>query len=166
MRKKVFDGKLIKVFISTLKLPDGRRSYFEEVKHPGASIVVPFLKGKIVFLRQYRAVTGKYLWELPAGKLSPGESPYSCAKREVTEETGYKVSGLRRIGMIYTSPGFCDEKIHVYRAVCSHKSEMNLDWDEIIEVRPLSRTQIKKLFKTGALSDAKSIAALAFAGIL
>lgn len=166
MRKKVFDGKLIKVFRSTLKLPDGRSSYFEEVKHPGASIIVPFLKGKVIFLRQYRAVTGKYLWELPAGKLDPGETPYSCAKREVTEETGYKVRGLRRIGMIYTSPGFCDEKIYVYSAVCSEKAGMDLDWDEIIEVRPLSRSAIKKLFREGGLTDAKSIAALSFAGVL
>jgi ADP-ribose pyrophosphatase len=165
-RSKVFNGKLIKVYKSNRKLPNDKIGYFEEVEHPGAALIVPFLKGKIVLIKQYRAVIDKYIWELPAGKLDPGETPYSCAKREITEETGYKVKNLKKIGVIYTTPGFCDEVIHIYRADCVDKKDRNLDSDEIIDVELLSKAEIKKLFKTGKIDDAKTIAALAFAGII
>ncbi len=165
-RKKVFDGKLLKVYKSNIKLPDNRVGYFEEVEHPGAALVVPFFKGKIVFLKQYRAVIGEYIWELPAGKLDAGETPYKCIKREIQEETGYEAKNLKKIGMIYTSPGFCDEVIHIFRADCTNKGPRSLDSDEIIDVELLSKSRIKKLFNSGKMPDAKTIAALAFAGIL
>lgn len=164
-RKKVFDGKLIKVFRSRRALPNGRKAYFEEVRHPGAAIVVPFIGGKIVFIRQYRGVVGRYLWELPAGKLDAGESPAECARREMTEETGYVVSGLRKLGMIHTSPGFCDEKIHIFAAECRGRKKAKRDRDELIEVKLLTGREALRLFRTGKMTDAKTIAALAFAGI-
>ena len=165
-REKVFDGKLLKVFRSTKRLPNGNDSYIEEVKHPGAAIVVPFVKNSILFIRQYRAVIEKYIWELPAGKLEPGETPYACMKREITEETGYLVRDLKRIGMIYTSPGFCDEIIHVFRADCISRGEHNRDADELIRIRHLSRKKARSLFRNGKITDSKTIAALAFAGVI
>lgn len=165
-QKKIYNGKLIKLYESRKALPDGRTGYFEEIKHPGASLVVPFFEDKIVFIRQYRGVIGKYLLELPAGKLSAGEAPSDCAKREVAEETGYIVKNMRKIGMIYTTPGFCDEKIHIFSAHCSEKKGTNRDWDEFITVKLLTRKEAVKLVRSGKLNDAKTIAALAFAGIL
>lgn len=165
-QKKVYSGKLIKLYESTKILPDGRKGYFEEIKHPGASLVVPFLKDKIVFIRQYRGIIGKYLWELPAGKLSWKEEPSACAKREVAEETGYIVKNIRKIGMIYTTPGFCDEKIHIFSADCSEKRDTNKDWDEFITVKLLTRKEAVKLVRNGKLNDAKTVAALVFAGVL
>lgn len=164
-RKKVFDGRLIKVFQSKRALPNGRKAYFEEVRHPGAAIVIPFIDGKIVFIRQYRGVVGRYLWELPAGKLSPGESPAACARRETSEETGYAVSGMRKIGVIYTSPGFCNEKIHIFAAECRSRKKTKRDRDELIEVKLLTVKEAVRLFRAGKISDAKTVATLAFAGV-
>ena len=164
-RKKVFDGKLIKVFRSRRVLPNGRKAYFEEIEHPGAAIVIPFIGEKIVFIRQYRGVVGRYLWELPAGKLSPGELPAACASRETLEETGYTVAGIRKIGVIYTSPGFCNEKIHIFAAECRSRKVAKRDRDELIEVRLLTIKEVLRLFGSGKISDAKTVATLAFAGI-
>jgi ADP-ribose pyrophosphatase len=165
-RKKIFNGRLIKVFKGKKKLPNGREAYFEEVIHPGAALVVPFIKGKIVFIRQYRGLIKKYIWELPAGTLAPGETPYSCAKREITEETGYRVKGLKRIGVIHSSPGFCNEKIYIFRADCVSKGVSCVGEDELIKVKRFSAGEVRRLFKSGRISDSKTIAALTFAGIL
>ncbi|MCK4851981.1 MAG: NUDIX hydrolase [Candidatus Omnitrophica bacterium] len=164
--EKVFDGRLIKLFKSYIRLPDGRKGYFEEIRHPGAALVVPFTGDCVVFIRQYRPVIGKYIWELPAGTLNPGETPYSCAKREVTEETGYAVSDLKRIGTIYSSPGFCDEVIHIFRADCIARGTHNRDTDEFLSVRRIRTKNVKSLFQNKRISDSKTIAALAFAGLL
>ena len=165
-RRSVFSGRLIKVFKTVKKLPDGREAYFEEVKHPGAVLVVPFIGQKIVFIRQYRGVIGEYIWELPAGKLEKGETPHSCAKREVAEETGYEIKGLNRTGVIYTTPGFSDEKIYIYEGRCVGPKKAQLDDDEIIRTRILTRTEAKKLFDSGKIKDSKTIAGLAFSGII
>jgi ADP-ribose pyrophosphatase len=165
-KKKVFNGRLIKVFKSIKKLPNAGRGYFEEVEHPGAALIIPFIGKKIVFIRQYRGVIGKYIWELPAGTLAFGETPYACAKREVIEETGYSVKNLKRIGMIYTTPGFCNEKIIIFKAECDKKRETQQDPDEIISAKSLSKEQVRRLFKQGRIIDSKTIAALSFASIL
>ena len=165
-RKKVFSGRLINVFTGGKKLPTGREAYFEEVEHPGAAIVVPFLGSKIVFIHQYRAVIGQYIWELPAGTLAKGETPRLCAKREVAEETGYRVKGLKKIGKIFTTPGFCNEEIHVYRAECTTRASTNMDFDEMIEVKLLGRREVFDLFAKGRICDAKTISALSLAGVL
>ena len=165
-RKKVFDGRLLKVFTSRKILPNGQRANFEEIAHPGASLVIPFVKSKIVCIRQYRAVIDRYIWELPAGTLARGESPHACARRETTEETGYTVKSLKKLGYIYTTPGFCNEKIHIFSAECGKKIATEKDADEIINVRLLSKKEIKALFLGGRINDSKTIAALSFAGIL
>jgi ADP-ribose pyrophosphatase len=165
-RKKVFHGRIFRVFRENKKLPNGREVSFEEVDHPGAALIVPFIKNKVVFIRQYRAVIGKYIWELPAGKLDPGETPRACAKREIEEETGYVVGGLKKIGVIYTSPGFCNERIHIYKTECKDKKETRRDEDELIRVRLLTGREIRKLFAAGKINDSKTISALSFAGIL
>jgi len=165
--EKIFEGKLLKVFKGKKVLPNGKTAYLEEIEHPGASLIVPFVGKNLLFLKQYRGVIDEYIWELPAGKLEPGESPYKCAKRELEEETGYRARTMKKIGMIYTTPGFCDEKIHIYKAVCdTDRKDLRLNEDEMIKVRALSVGQVRKLFKAGKITDSKSIAGLAFAGIL
>lgn len=165
-RKRIFNGKLVKLFTSKLKLPNGKIAYFEEVVHPQASLVVPLFKNRIVFIRQYRPVIGKYIWELPAGILKPGETPYACAKREITEETGYIVRNLEKIGKIYTSPGFCDEIIHIFKADCVSRGCAKKDIDELIKARLVKKKEAIELFRSGKIQDAKTIVALAFAGII
>ncbi|MFH1847255.1 MAG: NUDIX hydrolase [Candidatus Omnitrophota bacterium] len=165
-RKNIFKGRLLNLFKGEKTLPNGRKAYFEEIDHPGASLIVPFTKNKVVFIRQYRAVIGKYLWELPAGILNKGETPVRCAKRETREETGYEIKVIKKIGYIYTSPGFSNELIHVYTAECGERKETGLDYGEVIKVKLLSKKEIKKFFKEGKISDSKTIAALSFAGLL
>ena len=165
-RRRLFRGRIFSVFQGKKTLPNGRVAYFEEVEHPGAAIVIPFYGEKIIFIRQYRGVIGKYIWELPAGTLAPGESPASCAKRELTEETGFMAKDLRRLGYIYTTPGFCNEKIVVFRALCRPGGRIERDTDEVIRTRAFKRKEVRRLFSSGRICDSKTIAALCFAGVL
>ncbi|HNX91273.1 MAG TPA: NUDIX hydrolase, partial [Candidatus Omnitrophota bacterium] len=165
MRKKVFDGKLIKLFKTSKKLPNGKKGYFEEIVHPGASLIVPFIGDKVVLIRQYRGVIGKYILELPAGTLSKGETFRQCAVREVEEETGYKAKKITKIGYIYPSPGYCNEVIHIFRAECTDKGKTNMDADEVIKTCLYPRNAVAGLLKKGKFRDSKTIAALALAGL-
>jgi len=164
--KKIFDGRLLKLFTGQRRLPNGIKCYLEEIRHPGASLVVPFLGKKIIFIRQFRPVIGKYIWELPAGTLEPGEKPSACAKRETAEETGYSVVALSKIGEIYTTPGFCTERIHVFRAECSGREYAKGDADELIRVKLFTKAEIRKMFAAGKINDSKTICALSFADII
>jgi ADP-ribose pyrophosphatase len=164
--KMVFKGRLLKVFKSRKTLPNGKEASIEEVEHPGAALIVPFVRRKIVFIRQYRPVIGKYIWELPAGTLDKGETPYACAKREIVEETGYGVKNVRKLGYIYTTPGFCNEKIHIFRADCEAKRSTSRECDEIMDVEVLDRRKVRELFAGGKINDSKTIAALSLAGII
>lgn len=165
-KKNVFKGKLLKVFRSRKVLPQGRVGYFEEIEHPGAALVVPFVGNKILFLRQYRGVIGKYIWELPAGKLDSEESPLECAKRELVEETGYIAEKMERVGYIYTTPGFCNEKIYIFKAICSKAGRTNKEKDEIIKTKLLDRGHIKQLFRKNLINDSKTIAGLSMLGLV
>ena len=166
VRKKVFEGRVFKVFKSRKRLPNGRETLLDEIEHPGAALVIPFVENKVVFIRQYRGVIGKYIWELPAGTLSEGETPYACAKRELEEETGYAAKALKKIGEIYTTPGFCNEKIHIFKAECRRGPGVKLDDDEVIKTKHLAPVEIRRMFKNGKIKDSKTISALSFAGIL
>lgn len=165
-RKKVFSGRLINGFKVRKRLPDGREAYFEEIQHPEAALVVPFVNGRIVFIRQYRAVIGKRIWELPAGILDKGESPRACAVREVAEETGYVIRRIKKLGVIYTSPGFCDERIHLFTAECVARGVTFMDEDEMIRVKLFGRSEVRRMFERGLITDAKTIAALSLAGVV
>ena len=165
--KIAYKGKLLKVFVMKRKLPNGYVATYEMIKHPGAALIVPFLAdGKIVMLKQLRPVIGKYIYELPAGTVDRGESPLSCAKREIIEETGYAAKRFKLIGSIYPVPGYSTEKIFIYRADGLRKTVHIAEEDEVIETSVFSRGEIKKLFKSGKIMDAKTIAALAFCGWL
>jgi ADP-ribose pyrophosphatase len=165
-KKKIFEGRVFSVSTGKKVLPDKRKVYIEEVSHPGASLIVPLRGEGVVFIRQFRPVIDRYIWEIPAGTLSPGEAPADCARRELQEETGYTADSMRDLGYIFTTPGFCDEKISVFKAVCGKRKAVKRDEDELITVRTFSRTEIKKMLFNGRITDAKTIAALALAGIL
>ena len=165
--KIVYKGKLLKVFVMKRKLPHGYVAAYEMIRHPGAALIVPFLTdGKIVMLKQLRPVIGKYIYELPAGTLDKGESPLSCARREIVEETGYAAKRFKLIGSIYPVPGYSTEKIFIYRADGLKKTMHMAEEDEVIETFVFNRKRIKMLFKSGKITDAKTIAALAFCGWL
>jgi ADP-ribose pyrophosphatase len=115
--EEVFHGRLLKVRRDKVVLPNGVETTRELIRHPGAVAIVPVLEdGSIVFVKQYRYPVGTVLYELPAGKLEPGEDPDACAPRELSEETGYDAARLEYLTSIVTTPGFTDEVIHLYKA--------------------------------------------------
>ncbi len=165
--RPVFKGKLLKVFVKKERLPNGYLATFEMIKHPGASLVIPFLtKNKIIMLRQLRPVVNSYIYELPAGTLDENESPLSCARREIVEETGFSARKFTHLGKIYPVPGYSTEKISIFKAEGLKRQSRIVEKDEVIESRVFTRTMIKKLFKAGRIIDAKTISALAFCGWL
>jgi ADP-ribose pyrophosphatase len=165
--KSVFKGKLLKVFVKKVRLPNGYLATFEIIKHPGAALVIPFLSSdKIIMLRQLRPVIGSYIYELPAGTIDKGESALTCAKREIIEETGYSAKRMSRIGSIYPVPGYSTEKIIIYKAGGLTPTPRHAEKDEVIETKVLTRNVVRRLFKSGRIVDAKTIAALAFCGWL
>lgn len=165
--KSVFKGKLLKVFVKKVRLPNGYLATFEIIRHPGAALIVPMLsKDKLIMLRQLRPVIGSYIYELPAGTIDEGESPLECARREIVEETGYSAKKMERLGSIYPVPGYSTEKIVIYKAEGLKSRHRHAEKDEVIRLKVLTRSAIRRLFKSGRIVDAKTIAALAFCGWL
>ena len=165
--KTVFKGRLLKVFVKKVRLPNGYTATFEMISHPGAALIAPILsKDKILILRQLRPVINSYIYELPAGTLDKGESPISCARREIIEETGYSAGRLTRLGAIYPVPGYSTEKITIFKAERLKKCIRLAEKDEIIKIKTFTRAAVRRLFRSGRIVDAKTIAALAFCGWL
>jgi ADP-ribose pyrophosphatase len=121
--RRVHTGRIVHLDVDTVRFPDGSTGELEMFRHPGASAVVPFLSDpagddpQLLLIKQYRYAAGGYVYEIPAGRLDPGEDPEACARRELQEETGCTASGVERLTTILTTPGFCDERIHLFMAV-------------------------------------------------
>lgn len=163
--KTVFKGRLINLVVRRVRLPNGYVARLETIKHPGAALIVPLLgKDKIILLKQYRPVIDSYIYELPAGTLDKGERPLECAKREIIEETGFSAKKFTYLGKIFPVPGYSTECIYIYKAGGLHKEIHRKEADEVIESHIVTRQKIRKLFKSGRIIDAKTIAALAFVG--
>jgi ADP-ribose pyrophosphatase len=167
-KKSVFKGKiLLDVHLDNVMLPNGTEVRLECIKHPGAAAVVPFIdRNRIILIRQYRPVVDKYIWEIPAGTLEKGERPLQCAKREIEEEIGYTAKSFVLLASIYTTPGFTNEHIHIYKATRLKKVYLNPELDEILSIGIFTVNKIKQMFKNKKIIDAKTIAALAMCGIL
>ncbi len=163
----IYKGRVLSLFKEKKRLPNGRIANLETIRHPGAVLIIPFLDlSHIVFIRQFRPVINKTIYELPAGTINRNETPLDCARREIIEETGYGARAIRRLGVIYPVPGYSTEKIIIYRAGDLYEKFLPGDKDEIITRCLLNRLEVKKLFKAGVLKDAKTISALAFCGWL
>ena len=149
------------------KLPNGIRHTVHMIDHPGAVLILPvFSARKVVLLRQFRPALDSYLYEFPCGTLNAGESPLTCARRELAEEAGFAARTYRKLGAIHTAPGYTNEQVVLYSAhdLTPHKTAG--DPDEIISVQLVSRTQIKSMVANRKITDAKTICALAFTGWL
>ncbi|MFC4078172.1 NUDIX hydrolase [Salinithrix halophila] len=157
----IFEGRVIRVQLDEVRLPNGKTSTRELVKHTGAVSVMAVTKeGKMVFVRQYRKPLDKEILEIPAGKLEPGEDPKECAARELEEETGYRAQNLKPIVSFYTSPGFADELLHLYEATGLSEGEANPDSDEFVERVELTLEEAFQAMESGEIADAKTVAAL------
>lgn len=158
---RVYEGKLLKIDLERLALPGGAVAELEIIRHPGASAVVPLTPdGGVIMIRQYRHATGGFLFEIPAGKLDPGESPEDCALRETAEETGMRAGLLHGLGSIYTTPGFTDEVIHLFAATQLTPQPQALEPDELIEVFTIPLDQAIAAICEGEITDSKTICAL------
>ena len=160
-RKQVFSGKVLDVGIESVELPDGNVWDLEVIRHPGASAVVPILdSGRVLLVRQYRHAAGGWILEIPAGKLDPGEAPEICAVRETEEEIGYRPGRLDPLGWIFTTPGFADEKIWLYRATDLVRGTQALEEDELLTVVELPFEEAVRMALDGEIQDAKTVVAL------
>ena len=165
--KVIYRGRILKLIAKTVRLPNRHVMKLEVILHPGAALIVPFLdKDRIIFLRQFRPVVNAYLFELPAGTIEGKESPLSCAKRELTEETGFSSDKFRLLGSVYPVPGYSTERIFIYRATELKKTQTAAEADEVINIRILNKHKAQKLFRDKKIVDAKSICALALCGWL
>ncbi|HEU24117.1 MAG: ADP-ribose pyrophosphatase [Mesoaciditoga sp.] len=157
---KKFEGKILKLYVDEVELPNGHKSFREVVRHPGASAVIVLLDdGRIVLERQFRYPIREILWEIPAGKLDKDEDPFECAKRELLEETGISALKWQKLGYIYTTPGFSDEKIHLYFASGISNGNKHLDEDEFIEIKYFKVEEVEEMIMKNEITDSKTIAA-------
>ncbi len=148
-------------------LPNGLTMRISYIRHRGAVIIVPFLtRNKIVFMRQFRPVLNKHIFELPAGTIDPDESLMTCAKRELKEETGLSAKSLKKLGQIYPVPGYSTEIIYIFKAENLVQGEALPEEYEVIENIPMTKAEVRTMFRKGVLQDAKSICALAHCGWL
>jgi len=167
--RRVYSGRIISVDLDRVRFPDGSIGELEMVRHPGASAVVPFLTEpegddpQILLLKQYRYAAEQYLYEIPAGRLNPGEDPRDCATRELREETGCSAKKIEFLVTIYTTPGFTDERIHLFMASGLEHGDTAHEPDEFMTVETVTLSHALELIKEGRIPDAKSAIGILYA---
>ncbi len=166
--RRAWSGRLLAVDVDAIRAPDGTELELEMVRHPGAAAVVPLLSDPeaedptVLLLRQYRYAAGGMLWEIPAGVLEVGEQPVECARRELREEAGAEAERIEHLVSIFTTPGFTDERIHLFLATGLRAGAATPNPDELIEVAPRPLSQALAMIRDGEIQDAKSIVALLY----
>jgi len=168
-KKVISKGRIFDFVREKVTLPNGITKYYDIVKHRGAVVIIPLIsKDKAIIIKQFRISVNQYIYELPAGSIDKGEKPLACAKRELIEETGYKAEIVKKIGILIPCPGYSTEILHIFKATGSRPActvpAHAKDEDEIIEPLIVSRSQIRKMFKSGKILDAKTIASFAMIG--
>jgi ADP-ribose pyrophosphatase len=166
---RVYTGRVISLDVDRVRFPDGSVGEMEMVRHPGASAVVPFISDpagadpQVLLIRQYRYAAEGYLYEIPAGRLNAGEDPRDCAVRELKEETGCSAERMEQLFTMYTTPGFTDEKIHLFMATGLTAGETKHEADEFLELQPVLLSQALQMVESGEIQDAKTALGLLFA---
>lgn len=164
--EKIFAGKVVTVLKDSIELSDGKKSFREVVKHTGGVVILAVKNTKILMVKQFRYPLKEVLLELPAGKLEIGEDPFFAAKRELEEETGYCANNWTDLGFVYTSPGYSDEKLYLYKAEDLEFTQCHPDEGEILEPLELEISDVIKKINNGEINDAKTLCALMRSGIV
>ena len=166
--ERLYTGRIVNLDADTVRFPDGSTGRLEMLRHPGASAVVPFVDDpaapdpRVLLLRQFRHAADGVIWEVPAGRLDPGESPETCARRELEEETGMRARRLERLTTMYTTPGFTDERIHLFLAHGLDEGTHAREADEFMELHTLRWSRVGEMVRSGEIQDSKTLTALMF----
>ena len=159
--KNIYEGKVFNITKDDVELSDGYKTIREVVHHSGGVVIVAEKNEQILMVQQFRYPTKEILYELPAGKLDKGnEDILSAAKRELEEETGFIAQNWESLGFIWTSPGFCNEKLYLFKATNLTYKGQHLDEGEILNYIAIDKDKVFKMVKNGKINDAKTIAAL------
>jgi ADP-ribose diphosphatase len=174
--RTIYEGSFLRLVEEEVELPNGAVARLEVMRHPGSAAVVPLLPGgDVALVRQYRHAVGRWLLEVPAGKLDPGESPEACARRELGEETGLPAGELVALGSLWPSPGFTDELIHLFLARVpgaagpggqvlvvgeGETAGLDLEPDEVLSVERLPFERAVAMAAGGEIDDGKTACAL------
>lgn len=134
----------------------------EVVHHPGSVVLLPVLDGRILLVEQFRYTVRRFLWELPAGRIEPGESPMVAARRELREETGYRARRWRRLLKLFPTPGFADEVMYLYEAGGLRVGPSRPEADEAIRAQAFSLASLLRMIERGSLCDGKSVAGILY----
>lgn len=167
--ERVYTGKIITLDRDTVRFPDGSIGEMDMIRHPGASAIVPFLSDisaadpQLLLIKQYRYAADQYLYEVPAGRLDPGEDPRDCAARELREETGCAAREIEFLFTMFTTPGFTDERIHVFMASGLEHGDTAHESDEFLTLETVTLSRALQLIKEGEIKDAKTALAILFA---
>ncbi|MEY4608193.1 MAG: hypothetical protein RL625_410 [Gemmatimonadota bacterium] len=166
---RVWQHRFLDAHVDQVRFPDGSVGDQVLIYHPGAAAVVPFLSDpagedpQLLLIHQYRYATQGLLWEIPAGRLEPGEPTLACAHRELLEETGCTATSMTSMTSIWTAPGFTDEKIEIFLATGLTRGESKREADEFIEVVTLPMSKVLQMIKAGEITDAKTVVGVLFA---
>lgn len=167
--ERIHTGRIVNLDVDTVRFPNGSTGQLEMFRHPGASAVVPFVDSphdddpRVMLIRQFRHAGGGFIWEIPAGRLDKGEEPDVCARRELKEEAGVTAEHVERLTTIFTTPGFTDERIHLFFAYGLTEGDHSREADEFMELHTLRWSEVMRMTRTGEISDGKTLLALLFA---
>lgn len=166
---RIFTGKVVALDVDQVRFPDGSTGELEIIHHSGASAIVPFLSDpagedpQLLLLRQYRYAADGYLYEIPAGKIDPGETPSECAARELREETGCTAARIEHLCTTYTTPGFTDEQIHIFLAAGIVRGDAETEADEFLEPYTVTLSHALAMIQQGEIRDAKTALGILYA---
>src|SRR5574338_216887 len=166
--ERIYTGRIVNLERDTVRFPDGSTGRLEMLRHPGASAVVPFVDEpdgedpRVLLIRQFRHAADGFIWEVPAGRLDQGEPPEACARRELEEETGMRAGTLRRLTTIYTTPGFTDERIHLFLAHGLEAGSEHREADEFMELHTLRCSAVLEEVRSGEIVDGKTLVSLLY----
>ena len=156
-----YSGIIVDVTLDQIELANGRQAFREVVHHPGGVTILPLDdEGCVYCVRQFRYPYGEILLEVPAGKLERGEDPFECARRELTEETGFTADNWQSLGCLYTSPGYSGETLYLYLARGLRAGEAHPDEGEFLSVERIPLAQLLEQVMDGRIRDAKTVAAV------
>ena len=160
-RREIYSGRVLRLEVDDVREPNGATGIREVVRHRGSVAALPVHDdGRVVLVQQWRHPVGALMWELPAGLMNAGESPAEGAARELEEETGLRAARVEPIADFYTTPGFCDERMYVFRATGFTQVPPRPDDDEEIEVKTCTLEEALEMVRTGQIREGKTLVAL------